>query len=302
MSSSDRTTSAGPPFQFTVRQLLALTAICAAALALISQGGLLGLIICYFAGCLAAVIWGISRGPRAWLEVGVAGLIAGLSVGFLLLPTIGHQDRVAAPRMVCSNHLKQIGLALHNYHDVYGSFPPAYIADKNGQPMHSWRVLILPFAEQKPLYDLYRFDEPWDGPNNRKLHTQYPAYFCCPACYGKQPKFETNYLAVVGPQTMWPGTQSVNLSKITDGTANTLMVVEVANSGIHWMEPRDLHVTQMPLAINPPRGQGISSPHRGAALALFVDAHTAALPNDTPPKALRSMLTIAGNDNADLPP
>jgi hypothetical protein len=68
------------------------------------------------------------------------------------------------------NNLKQIGLALRNYHDAYGRFPPAYVADGHGPPMHSRRVLILPWLEKREIYDRYRFDEPWDGPNNRKPH------------------------------------------------------------------------------------------------------------------------------------
>ena len=162
--------------------------------------------------------------------------------------------------------------------------------------MHSWRVLILPFAEHKALYDAYRFDEPWDGPNNRKLHNQYPAYFCCPSGNAKQPKGETNYVAVVGPETMWPDGKATKCSDIKDGTSSTLMVVEVANSGIHWMEPRDLHIVQMPMAISPPRGQGISSAHPHVALGLYADGHTYPLTNTTPPNILRALLTPAGGE------
>ena len=72
-------------------------------------------------------------------------------------------------RARCPNNLKQIAIALQSYHDEYGSLPPPYVAAADGQPMHSWRVLLLPFLECEPLYRQYRFDEPWDGPNNRKL-------------------------------------------------------------------------------------------------------------------------------------
>ncbi|MEZ6114117.1 MAG: DUF1559 domain-containing protein [Pirellulaceae bacterium] len=88
----------------------------------------------------------------------------------MLLPAV-QTAREAARRSQCSSNLKQIELALHNYHDTFKSFPPAYIADANGRPMHSWRVLILPFMEQRELYDQCRFDEPWDGPNNQ-LHSE----------------------------------------------------------------------------------------------------------------------------------
>jgi hypothetical protein len=70
-------------------------------------------------------------------------------VGFCLGPFPRFGAHEAARRVQCSNHLRQIGLALHNYHDFYGSLPPAFVADSHGKPIHSWRVLILPFMENK---------------------------------------------------------------------------------------------------------------------------------------------------------
>jgi Protein of unknown function (DUF1559) len=63
-------------------------------------------------------------------------------------------------------------LAVANYHETYGCFPPAYLANRDGKPMHSWRVLILPFLAQQELYRAYNFDEPWNGPNNRNLESR----------------------------------------------------------------------------------------------------------------------------------
>src|ERR1700690_1532678 len=100
----------------------------------------------------------------------------------LMLPPV--TDGRPARRTECKNHLKQLALAMHNYHDTYGSFPPAYIPDKNGRPMHSWRVLLLPFLEFGPLYDQYRFDEPWNGPHNRELAKLPIALFHCPTDTG----------------------------------------------------------------------------------------------------------------------
>ena len=80
----------------------------------------------------------------------------------------------------CANNMKRIALALRNYHTAYGCFPPAYVADKNGRPMHSWRVLILPFLKEDPLYKQYKFSEPWDGPNNKKLIAVRVMFYTCP--------------------------------------------------------------------------------------------------------------------------
>ena len=68
-------------------------------------------------------------------------------------------------------------MAVANYHDMYKCFPPAYVADESGRPMHSWRVLLLPFLSESELYNAYNFAEPWGSPNNRKLLTRRPSQY-----------------------------------------------------------------------------------------------------------------------------
>src|SRR3990172_9467251 len=97
----------------------------------------------------------------------VIGILLLGMVVFLLLPGSGRSHNAASRRTACKNNLHQIEMALHYYHDKYHCFPPAYVADASGRPLHSWRVLLLPFLEQENLYRQYRFDEPWDGPHNR---------------------------------------------------------------------------------------------------------------------------------------
>ena len=126
----------------------------------------------------------------------------------------------------CGNNLQQIGQALHQYHDRYQSFPPAYVADSNGQRIHSWRALLLPFLDQPELAKSYRWDEPWDGPNNRKLWDQISSVYRCPAASSKQPRSDTNYFACVGPTTIWPNTFAVSREKVADGLSDTIQVLE----------------------------------------------------------------------------
>src|SRR5207248_412923 len=109
--------------------------------------------------------------------------------------------RAAADRSQCKDNLSRITLALCQYHDTFQSYPPPFIADSSGKPMHTWRVLILPYLDQKNLYQQYRLDEPWDGPNNRKLHDVGLPIFQCPSHSKAQPTTETNYVAVIGPRT-----------------------------------------------------------------------------------------------------
>ncbi len=203
----------------------------------------------------------------------------------------------------CGSNLKQVVLALLNYEHHYGRFPPAYIADANGRPMHSWRVLILPYLGHQDVYDKYRFDEPWDGPNNRRLLSVVIPEYECPAQPNRPPSM-TSYVAVVGPNTIWPGTASTKLTDIRDGTSNTAIVVEIVDSGIHWMEPRDLDMATMAMSINPTEGMGVSSNHRadswsrrllGAHVGMADDSIRFLTP-DTPEEELRAMLTIAGGE------
>jgi hypothetical protein len=194
-------------------------------------------------------------------------------------------------------------MALHLYHDVYKSFPPAFVADESGRPMHSWRVLLLPYLDQQPLYDRYRFDEPWDGPNNSRLHPEVVETYRCPGTAtepARTDESDTSYVVVVGPRTAFPGDKCVALSDITDEKGNTILVVEVQNSGIHWMEPRDLHVTQMAPQVNPRRGQGISSKHLPGPQVLTADGAVRILSPKTEPDTLRKLLTIDdGEPTAD---
>ena len=137
--------------------------------------------------------------------------------------------------------------------------------------MHSWRVLLFSYFEDPSVNRLsarYDFNEPWNGPHNRQLADKMPSCFHCP----KDSSHQVSYLAVVGPETAWPGPNGITVRKISDGTANTIMLVEVADSGINWLEPRDLTFDQAAQGINVPKAKlGISSHHQGGANFLFCD-------------------------------
>ena len=291
----------GRRFQFSLRQLF-----WAMGVACLLGGAYSWLRIELFLGlaCLGSLLVGTYFAARPHSREALAVMICVLlfiaAFFTLFMPFVG-TPREAARRTACSNNLHNLALALQNYHDVYGLFPPAYIADANGKPMHSWRVLILPFIEQKNLYALYRFDEPWDGPNNSKLHKIELPILLCPSQTGSRPQVETSYVAVVGPRTIWPDEKTTRISDIVDGASETLLIVECRNSGIHWMEPRDLDYVQMAPGINPPRGIGISSAHPTLVQAAFADGSVRAIDEDTPPATIRAMLTRNGREKAELP-
>ncbi|HUY92075.1 MAG TPA: DUF1559 domain-containing protein [Pirellulales bacterium] len=284
-----------PPVQFRLKTILAITAAVALFFTAGSWFGPWGYVGFVWLACLAVIL----KSSRdfdvyvLWLALFLFGLPL---MGFLLLPAVGSGG--SPIRSQCTNNLKQIGLGLQNYADVYRCFPPAYVTDANGKPMHSWRVLILPFIEQQAIYDRYDFNEPWDGPHNSLLAKEMPPIFRCPADQAN-PGTLTDYVAVVGPETIWQPDRSVTFQEITDGSSNTIAVVEAAGLGVHWMEPRDLPFAAVANGINPKQGPGISSHHPHAAIGLFADGHTQTIPQSISVKLLRAICTKDGCEEID---
>ena len=239
--------------------------------------------------------------PRRRIPFARPLIVSALIVGGLLcflVPAV-HRAREAARASQCTCNLCSIKLALLNYHETYGSFPPAYVADAKGKPMHSWRVLILPYLSLDSLHASYRMGEPWDGPNNRKLIDQRPNIYNCPS---RRPSPGlTSYVTVVGPNTAFPGAGTTKLGDIHDGPANTILVAEVSNVDIAWTEPRDLDAETMSWAIDDPKRPSISSPHDLGPAVVFADASYRRLGTYHPPENLKAMTTINGGEHVDKP-
>lgn len=233
----------------------------------------------------------------------LAGLVALCCCGGLiglpvLLPAI-QNAREAAHRSQCTANLRRIGAAMQQYINDYKSFPPAYAADERGQPLHSWRALLLPYLDP-PLAARYRFDEPWNGPNNRLLHSQMPSVYRCPSEKDRSSS-TTSYVVLVGRRTAFPGATSTAPAGITDGARGTLLVVEVSGADINWLEPRDLPAGSMNFTINAPRGEEISSEHPDGAMVLTADGQAHFVPDWFDQDKLKGLSTIAGGEDAALP-
>ncbi len=206
-----------------------------------------------------------------------------------LIPSVGGA-RQAAQRMACANNLKQIGLALHNYHDVHRCFPAAYIEDENGNAMHSWRIALLPYLECSTLYDRYNFNEPWNSPANSALAAEMPDVFRCPTAAPGSPL--SNYVVVIGDGTIFGPNRWCKFADIKDGTSNTLMVAETSTP-VHWMQPAaDLQFDNMSRQVNR-GGPSISSHHPQSANVLMADCAVRNLGEDVPPDVLEAILGMA---------
>jgi prepilin-type processing-associated H-X9-DG protein len=245
------------------------------------------------------VVQAPSRGANTVVIIAVVAvlgvvLLGGAVLAALLIPTI-IAGREAARRAQCVHNLTQIASAMRSYEVANGCFPPAYIADKYGKPMHSWRVLLLPYLGQQDLYDRYRFEEPWNSDNNRAITDLSIGLFQCPAQPAtKEPT--TNYMMVVGPHTISDGPESRKIAEITDGLAHTILVVEVADSAVWWTEPEDLHFDQMTFRINGGKRQEISSYHPQGANVAFCDGSVRLLNNSMNPQLVKAMTTIDGGE------
>ena len=188
-------------------------------------------------------ISGLEVETRQTLPVTNIGASGPVAVA-LLLPAV-QAARTAATQTQSSNNLKQQMIALHNFHDVHTRMPAAYSVDDSGKPLLSWRVHILPYVEQKALYDEFHLDEPWDSEHNKKLIAKMPKIYEIPG--SKIPPGKTAYLGVGGTrgvlikptgrgQTSF--TDGTGFAAMLDGTSNTVAIVEGADeSAVEWTKP-----------------------------------------------------------------
>ncbi|HZN34534.1 MAG TPA: DUF1559 domain-containing protein [Pirellulaceae bacterium] len=238
---------------------------------------------------------GVGIGATLMIVAGAAimGLLlcAGLLVA-LLLPAV-QAAREAARRMQSMNNMKQISIALLNYHDVYGTFPPAVVTDASGKPLYSGRVLLLPFLEQDPMFQQFRKDEAWDSPSNLPLTQQSLKIFQDPSA-PPSASGQTDYLFVTGTGTaMEPKPGGIKMNDIVDGTSNTMAMVEFKGSGINWAQPRDFDVTQ-PTALPPGN-------HPGGNLVMMYDGSVRFVSKNVSPQLIQQMSTRAGGEVVSPP-
>jgi prepilin-type processing-associated H-X9-DG protein len=227
--------------------------------------------------------------------LGTAGAFTAVSVG-LLLPAV-QKVREAAARAQSANNLKQIAIAVHSYHDTHGHLPQD-ITDKNGKPLLSWRVAILPFIEQNNLYQRFKLDEPWDSPNNKPLSQAMIKVFVSPAAPMPGPGPDewgvTHYQGFVGPGTVFEPGKKITLAAITDGTSNTILAIETADA-VPWAKPGGIPFDpNKPLPkLRPVHGGGVSN-------AVFCDGAVRALAvGSIDEKTLKAMITRSGGEVID---
>lgn len=216
----------------------------------------------------------------------------------LLLPA-QQAARSAALRSQSVNNLKQIGLAFHNFHSANNVFPAEAIKDKDGKPVLSWRVAILPFIEQQALYNEFHLDEPWDSEHNKPLAERMPAVYAVPG--GAAKPGMTFYRGFSGKQAFFndadqPGT---GIADITDGTSNTVMVFE-AREAVPWTKPD----TELPFTgvekpkdfVNDKPLEKLGGHFAGGFNALFADGSVRFLKDTINLQVLQALISRSGGE------
>jgi prepilin-type processing-associated H-X9-DG protein len=180
---------------------------------------------------------------------------------------------------------------MHNYADANRGRFPADIVDKDGKPLLSWRVHLLPYLEQDQIYKQFKLDEPWDSPNNKPLIAKIPKVFAPPA--QKSAAGTTTYLGPLGDGYLFrpKAKEGLKISDITDGTSNTIMIVETADAAaIEWTKPGDWTPDEKePL-------KALIGHYPEGFNAAFCDGSVRFISKKVDPKSLLALLTTAGGE------
>jgi len=208
----------------------------------------------------------------------------------------------ASHSKTCADKMKWIMLAMHTYHDPYRHFPQAYTLDAEDKPLHSWRVALLPYLEQAKLYEQIRRDEPWDSEWNRQFHNQCPEIFQCPTMSDEEKAAGlTSYSLVVGTRCYpKPSKRPYDIRQITDGTSNTICIVE-RKTPVNWMDPT-AELTQEQAFLGPADPEsGIGLRHETEGKKTFnvglFDGSVHVIGEDIPLETWKALLTRAGGES-----
>jgi len=221
----------------------------------------------------------------ALIVLGVLAVLALPCAGILVAILVPAIDlaRDSASEVQCKNNLRRIGLAVLNYESQHDHLPSPVEIDENGRPVHSWRALLLPYLAESPTYDSYNMDEPWNGPQNAMLSNLIPDVYRCPGDSGGLPgarTSQTSYVMLVGPGTPFAGSVPPRSSELSNWS-ETILVVELHNSGINWLEPRDITIRELiQLLEDELTGIGAGLNHPRGINVLFADGSVQTLSID----------------------
>jgi Protein of unknown function (DUF1559) len=177
------------------------------------------------------------------------GTVAMACVGTLIGSAIVGCSARPATDSAAKHNMLEIKLALLGYESIWRGFPARAIVDKNGKPLLSWRVAVLPYMEENKLHRQFHLDEPWDSEHNKALIEKIPAAFANP---NRPRDGKTNYLLPVGKGTLFGGEKRLRMKEITDPSETVMFVEADEDRAVIWTKPEDLDVDMD----HPSRGLG----------------------------------------------
>jgi prepilin-type processing-associated H-X9-DG protein len=222
-------------------------------------------------------------------KVGVCLAILFVLMGLLMPAKQSSGDAV----QLCHNGISEIGLALQNYHEAHKQFPPLITYDKNGNPLYSWLVEILPNIDCAPIYDRLNKDEPWNSPlNAQELGHRWIYQYKCPYAFKDEKNLSANFIAIIGPGTIWRSEKPMSLQDLPRSPELIVSAIECAVSDKHWAEPYILTAEVVLERMETGKGMRISSAHplNGSVHVLFADGSVRSLSTEMPISMWRKLL------------
>ena len=236
--------------------------------------------------------------PNKKTRLLIIGLVLAGASPFLLvalavaLPWFSYKIETSR-RATCESNLSEIGEAFKAYQKDHDCFPPAYTTDEDGNPLHSWRTLLLPYLGHEDLFAQVDLTKPWDAPSNQAVASELPSVYACGTADLDQG--QTTYVAVIDPQGIMPGILPTHPRQILDGLSLTLIAVETdASNAVQWMSPKDItYATYLQADFDP----ATNPSHLGGHHILMADGEVMFCVEGSPPDFKTAFITKSAADD-----
>lgn len=199
------------------------------------------------------------------------------------------------PKDPTQSNLQKLAQAMLRYHKDHGHLPANAIYSKNGEPLLSWRVELLPYLDREEMYKRFKLNEPWDSPDNIKLIDNMPEIFNDWGTSEVNKHKATRFRVFSGRGTAFEGTQGLRLADFTDGSATTFLIV-LAHVPVPWTKP-DL----LPYLPNRPLCKLGGGSRDNGFYAACADGRVHLIKEKTEEKTIRALITRNGGEKVRLP-
>ncbi len=227
----------------------------------------------------------------------VVGIIAVLVIGFgrAMIPAV-QQARAAAQRTQSQNNLKQIALAMHNYHDTHQVFPMGGIYAENDEPFNAWMTSILPYIDHASLYNTIDFHQPWTAPSNQQVFQTVIPEYCNPNVSPENMTVGSNGAAhYAGNSQVLVKNRGFMIRETTDGTSNTILAGEVGSNFMAWGDPENRRDPANGFGATPEQF-GPASPEMHGAQMAMMDGSVRFISENVNLQVLKALATPGGGE------